>query len=115
RQVAAGGVAGQNDLVGFIPLPAQPSVAVVAVVNRVIDGMLRDLPVLHHQHRTVGVLGQLGDEPTVRVGAAGQEGAPVHVQHDSAGAVGGQHTGGAHQLSGAVRQPDGGADSAGWR
>ncbi|PQM44265.1 hypothetical protein C1Y40_05575 [Mycobacterium talmoniae] len=112
RKVAAGGVAGQHDLVGRIALLTQPLIPVVAVVDGLADRMLGQHPVVHHQHRAVGILRQLGDQPTVGVGAAGDEGAAVQVEHHAAGAVGRQHPGGTDQLGGALRQPDGGADGA---
>ena len=48
----------------------------------------------------------------MRVGAAGQEAATVHVQHDAPAAVGGQNTGSADQSRGAMRQPNRGANAA---
>ena len=104
RQIAAGRVAGQHDLVGLVTQIAQPLVSVVAVVERLADGVLRDHPVVDHQHGRVGVLGDHRGQPAVRVRSARQKRAAVHVQHDAALPVGGQHALGAHQLGGAVRQ-----------
>ena len=75
--------------------------------------VLRDEPVVDDQHRGVGELRQRDRDPAVRVDPARQERPAVHVEHDAAFAVGGQHAGRAHQLGEAVRQPDGGAHGAG--
>src|SRR5262249_51150682 len=48
----------------------------------------------------------------MRVGATGQEGSTMHVQHDAPGAVGGQNTRSAAQSRGAMRQPNRGANAA---
>ena len=50
-QVAAGGIAGQHDLIRLVPAQPQPLVSVVAVVQRHADGVLGDEPVVDHQHR----------------------------------------------------------------
>ena len=112
-QITAGRVAGQHDLVRLVSAQPQPSVGVVAVVQRHADRVLRDQPVVDHQHRRVGELRQRVDDSAVRVDAARQEGAAVQVEHHPSVAVGRQHAGRADQLCGAVRQPDRRADGSG--
>ena len=65
REVSARGVAGQHDLFGVVALQPQPLVGVVAVVERLPDGVLRDHPVVDDQHRAVGELRQRLDQPAV--------------------------------------------------
>ena len=48
----------------------------------------------------------------MRVGATGQEGTTVHVQHDAPGAISREHTGSPDQSCGAMRQPSRGANAA---
>ena len=54
REVSARRVAGQHDLFGVVAPQAQPLVGVVAVVERLADGVLRDHPVVDDQNRAVG-------------------------------------------------------------
>ena len=106
------GIAGQHDLVGFVTFEPQPLVGVLAVVERLAHGVLRDHPVVHHQHGAVGELRQRRDQPAVRV-ARRRSGTPRRAWRPRRRVCRPRAAPpGTDQLRGAVRQRDGGANGA---
>ena len=83
REVAAGRVAGDRDVLGGIALLEQPAETVDTIGDGLGDRLVGHLAVADVEHGLLGAVGDAGHEPAMRVEAARDERAAVEVEDGS--------------------------------